>query len=44
MLQCRDRLTMYYAVNDEHVHDLEDRGVLHVEHEFIQFDEFGEIQ
>lgn len=29
----RDGRKMYYSLDDEHVHDLYDRGVLHVEHE-----------
>ncbi len=29
----RDGRMMYYSLDDEHVHDLYDRGVLHVEHE-----------
>ena len=29
----RDGRKMYYSLDDEHVHDLFDRGVLHVEHE-----------
>ena len=29
----RDGRKMYYSLDDEHVHDLYDRGVLYVEHE-----------